>query len=158
MHAIGLNGGAQHSSMVPTILSEKIGILSLQTHSSTSDEPAVFEAIAPPRVVLLQHFMRSHRRRRGSPQAMTAVMCICARLFDEALRVQFNREPVACEEASATSAPPQHRYRGARCSPRVPVYTTVTCTIPPLKTVWRIPGVCAAKDDREARWVHTQLV
>jgi hypothetical protein len=89
---------------------------------------------------------------------VTAVVRICARRLDGALRVQFSREPVvACEEASAPPQhPPQHRHRGARSSPRV--CTTVMCSIPPFKTVLAHPWGMSSPVDREARWVPRQLV
>ena len=102
------------------------------------------EAQAPQATGELEELVRGlHRRRLGSPQAVTAVMCICARLFDEALVIQFNREPVACEEASATSAHPQHHHKMAGSSPSV--CTTVMCTIPPFKTVLAHPWGLSSK-------------
>jgi hypothetical protein len=70
-------------------------------------------------------------------------------------------EPVECEEASATSAPPQHRRTGASNSQ---AYThIVLCTIPPFKTLlahpWGLGSLWGRRLLTERRRVlHRQLV
>jgi hypothetical protein len=88
---------------------------------------------------------------------VTAQMCTCARLFDEALRIHLNREPVACEEASATSnqrtpsAPPQGSSQLPTSIHRRDVYQyTPSRLFLPILGGWAACGV-APLIDRERR-------
>ena len=167
-------------------LTEEAGAASTRAAPSTSPKlPAVCTAryvssASSPTMRRTMHRNSPARRRRPKPRVswrsccedstggggaahrlVTAVMCTCARLFVKALRIQFNREPVACEEASATSAPP-HR-RGAPSSPRV--YTVVMCTVTPLQDAscpslgaGQPAGSHRSSTERGALGAHGQLV
>jgi hypothetical protein len=66
----------------------------------------------------------------------------------------------ACEEASATSAPPQHHRRAGIPAQLAYTHSSVMCTIPQAcDFLGQYCGVATAHRLREARWMqHGQLV